>query len=108
MGSIVAPVGVDSSVGVPRGMEIFVRRFDEGTGIGIAYDFEQVTQHRFPPNISPSPFYQSKPIDLAAIGEFNTRIRSLINFSSMTAPQNYSQLDALRAFQYVTGREPGQ
>ena len=63
MGSIVVPVGFDSSVagtadtegrGVPRGMEIFVRRFDEGTGLGIAYDYEQATLHRAPPIISPA------------------------------------------------------
>lgn len=56
MGSVVVPVGVDPSVGVPRGMEILVRRFDEGTAIGIAYDYEQATQHRFAPDIAPSPF----------------------------------------------------
>nr|MBV6630433.1 hypothetical protein [Oceanococcus sp. HetDA_MAG_MS8] len=55
MGSIVVPIGVDPSVGVPRGMEIFVRRFDEATAIGIAYDYEQATLHRFPPDIVPSP-----------------------------------------------------
>ncbi|HEX4878726.1 MAG TPA: amidase family protein, partial [Limnobacter sp.] len=43
MGSIVVPVGFDRAVGVPRGMEIFVRRFDEGNGLGIAYDYEQRT-----------------------------------------------------------------
>jgi len=62
MGSIVVPVGFDSSVagiadsegrGVPRGLEIFVRQFDEGTGIGIAYDYEQATLHRAAPFIEP-------------------------------------------------------
>lgn len=64
MGSIVVPVGFDSSVagpadtegrGVPRGMEIFVRRFDEGNGLGIAYHYEQTTLHRAAPILSPDP-----------------------------------------------------
>lgn len=68
MGSIVVPVGFDSSVagpadsegrGVPRGMEIFVRQFDEGTGIGIAYDYEQATLHRAAPVITADPTFSS-------------------------------------------------
>lgn len=64
MGSIVVPVGYDSSVagtadtegrGVPRGMEIFVRRFDEGPGLGIAYHYEQTTKFRAAPILSPDP-----------------------------------------------------
>lgn len=64
MGSIVVPVGFDGSVagpmdtegrGVPRGMEIFVRRFDEGTGLGIAYHYEQTTQFRAAPILEADP-----------------------------------------------------
>lgn len=83
MGSIVVPVGFDDSVGVPRGMEIFVRQFDEGTGIGIAYDYEQATLHRAPPNISPAP-----ASDIDTISEFNARVQAAIAAYAAYPPED--------------------
>lgn len=103
MGSIVVPVGFDESVGVPRGMEIFVRRFDEGNGIGIAYDYEQLTKHRKPPQIEPSPFYQTEPIDLAAIGEFNSRVKRAMEAATNTAPESLDPEVARKVLEEITG-----
>jgi amidase len=91
MGSIVVPVGFDDSVGVPRGMEIFVRQFDEGTGIGIAYDYEQATKHRQPPSIVPA-----TGSDNATISEFNARVKSAIAAYAAYPPENLSP-EAYRA-----------
>lgn len=83
MGSIVVPVGFDDSVGVPRGMEIFVRQFDEGTGLGIAYDYEQATQHRAPPDIVASPLTTDD--NLAA---FNARQQQALMTATSAAPED--------------------
>ncbi|CAA0111340.1 Glutamyl-tRNA(Gln) amidotransferase subunit A [Zhongshania aliphaticivorans] len=83
MGSIVVPVGFDDSVGVPRGMEIFVRQFDEGTGIGIAYDYEQATKHRQPPNIVPA-----IGSDNDTISEFNARVKAAIAAYAAYPPED--------------------
>jgi len=91
MGSIVVPVGFDESVGVPRGMEIFVRQFDEGTGIGIAYDYEQATKHRQPPNIVPA-----IGSDIATVREFNARVQAAIAAFTAQAPEELP-LEAYRA-----------
>lgn len=91
MGSIVVPVGFDSSVagnadaegrGVPRGIEIFVRRFDEGTGIGIAYDYEQATLHRAAPFIEPDPTFTG-PGD---VDEFNAAQAAAIEAFATAEP----------------------
>lgn len=83
MGSIVVPVGVDSSVGVPRGMEILVRQFDEGTGLGIAYDYEQATQHRQPPEIIASPLSDNE-----SISAFNARVQQALMDAAAVAPED--------------------
>ena len=83
MGSIVVPVGFDESVGVPRGMEIFVRRFDEGTGIGIAYDYEQATQHRRPPTLEASPLSAQ-----ATLADFNARQQQALMTATSGAPED--------------------
>lgn len=83
MGSIVVPVGFDDSVGVPRGMEIFVRRFDEGTGIGIAYDYEQATHHRAPPALMASPLSTN-----ATLEDFNARQQQLLMSATAVAPED--------------------
>lgn len=83
MGSIVVPVGFDESVGVPRGMEIFVRQFDEGTGIGIAYDFEQATLHRAPPSISASVLAGDE-----TIAGFNRQVQQALNDAAAAAPED--------------------
>jgi|GEM_PF-146208 len=83
MGSIVVPVGFDESVGVPRGMEIFVRQFDEGTGIGIAYDYEQATKHRQPPNIVPA-----VTSEISTISEFNARVHAAIAVYAEQPPED--------------------
>jgi amidase len=82
MGSIVVPVGFDESVGVPRGIEIFVRQFDEGTGLGIAYDYEQATLHRKPPQISASPLTGE-----SNIAEFNARMQQAMMDATSAAPE---------------------
>jgi hypothetical protein len=82
MGSIVVPVGFDESVGVPRGIEIFVRQFDEGTGLGIAYDYEQATLHRTPPQISASPLTGE-----SNIAEFNARMQQAMMDATSAAPE---------------------
>lgn len=83
MGSIVVPVGFDEADGVPRGMEIFVRRFDEGTGIGIAYDYEQATHHRAPPALMPSPLTAN-----ATLEDFNARQQQLLMSVTAVAPED--------------------
>jgi amidase len=83
MGSIVVPVGFDDSVGVPRGMEIFVRRFDEGTGIGIAYDYEQATLHRRAPNIT-----AAAGSDNQTVAAFNARQQQALTTATSAAPED--------------------
>ncbi|WP_323750309.1 amidase family protein [Marinobacter sp.] len=82
MGSIVVPVGFDESVGVPRGMEIFVRQYDEGTGLGIAYDYEQATLHRAPPSLVPSPLTGNE-----TIAQFNARMQQALMDGTSEAPE---------------------
>lgn len=98
MGSIVVPVGFDTGTGTPRGMEIFVRRFDEGTGLGIAFDFEQATKHRAPPEMSPSPLYANQ-----TIGEFNSRQQAALTKALNEAPENVPASVYLQALRDVTG-----
>ncbi len=83
MGSIVVPVGVDDSVGVPRGMEIFVRQFDEGTGIGIAYDYEQASQHRRAPELVASPLSGNE-----TISGFNASVQQALMDAAAVAPED--------------------
>lgn len=82
MGSIVVPIGFDESVGVPRGMEIFVRQYDEGTGLGIAYDYEQATLHRAPPSLVPSPLTGNE-----TIAQFNARMQQALMDGTSEAPE---------------------
>ncbi|WP_372779410.1 amidase family protein [Litorivivens sp.] len=98
MGSIVVPVGFDESVGVPRGMEIFVRQFDEGTGIGIAYDFEQATLHRKPPVISPAPGGEN-----GTIAQFNARQRAAIATYAEQAPENIDPAHYIEVLEALAG-----
>lgn len=98
MGSIVVPVGFDSQVGVPRGMEIFVRRFDEGTGLGIAFDFEQATLHRRAPDIAASPLYANQTID-----EFNSRAQMALMKAQFEAPEDLPVETYVQALRDLTG-----
>ncbi len=98
MGSIVVPVGFDESVGVPRGMEIFVRQFDEGTGIGIAYDYEQATKHRQPPNIVPS-----ITSEISTISEFNARVHAAIAAYAEQPPEDLSPEAYRAALEEIVG-----
>jgi Asp-tRNA(Asn)/Glu-tRNA(Gln) amidotransferase A subunit family amidase len=98
MGSIVVPVGFDTSVGVPRGMEIFVRRFDEGTGIGIAYDFEQATHHRKPPELTPSPLAAN-----ATLADFNARQQQALMTATSVAPEDLAIDVYLQALEELVG-----
>lgn len=98
MGSIVVPVGFDDAVGVPRGMEIFVRRFDEGTGLGIAYDYEQATGHRAPPNIVPS-ILSTLPV----LAEFNARQQQALMTATSAAPEDLPIEVYIQALRDLTG-----
>ncbi len=98
MGSIVVPVGFDDAVGVPRGMEIFVRRFDEGTGIGIAYDYEQATHHRAPPDIVPSPLTAND-----TLAAFNARQQQALMTATSVAPEDLPIDVYLQALQELVG-----
>lgn len=98
MGSIVVPVGFDTSVGVPRGMEIMVRRFDEGTGIGIAFDYEQATLHRAPPALSASPLTAN-----ATLADFNARQQALLMAITRPAPEDLDLAAYLEALEALVG-----
>lgn len=98
MGSIVVPVGFDEGVGVPRGMEIFVRRFDEGTGIGIAFDYEQATRHRAPPALSASPLTST-----ATLAEFNARQQALLIAITRPAPEDLDLEAYVEALEALIG-----
>ncbi len=98
MGSIVVPVGFDEDVGVPRGMEIFVRQFDEGTGLGIAYDYEQATLHRAPPVLTPSPLSGEE-----TIAGFNARVQQAIMDATSAAPESLPVEVYEQALRDITG-----
>lgn len=98
MGSVVVPVGFDESVGVPRGMEIFVRRFDEGTALGIAYDFEQATHHRAAPPVESSPLSQSDSLQA-----FNARQQQALMTATSAAPEDLPLDTYLRALEELAG-----
>ncbi len=102
MGSIVVPIGFDESVGVPRGMEIFVRRFDEGTGLGIAYDYEQATLHRKPPDISPGLLVESND----TIAEFNANTQKALMQAASVAPEDLPTGVYLDVLSTLTGTAP--
>jgi amidase len=65
MPSVVVPIG-STSDGVPKGIEILARRWDEPTAIGIAYDYEQATHWRKPPLPAAHPLAGTPIVD-----EFN-------------------------------------
>ncbi len=98
MGSIVVPVGFDDSVGVPRGMEIFVRQFDEGTGLGIAYDYEQATLHRKPPTIEASPLSANQ-----TTAEFNARMQQALMDGAAVAPETLPLETYQKVLQDISG-----
>ena len=98
MGSVVVPVGFDNSVGVPRGMEIFVRRFDEGTALGIAYDYEQATGHRAAPAIEPTPLASQ-----TNIADFNARQQQALMTATSAAPEDVPLEVYLQALQDLAG-----
>lgn len=98
MGSVVVPVGFDESVGVPRGMEIFVRRFDEGTALAIAYDYEQATHHRRPPDLVANP-----AAELPLIGEFNANVQQALMTATSAPPEDLPLEVYLQALYELTG-----
>ena len=98
MGSIVVPVGFDESVGVPRGMEIFVRQYDEGTGLGIAYDYEQATLHRAPPSLVASPLLVNETIT-----EFNARMQQALIDGTSEAPETLPLETYQQVLRDITG-----
>lgn len=70
--SVVVPVGVTAD-GVPKGIEVLARKWDEPTAIGIAYDYEQATRHRVPPNLVADPL-----ADTLVVAEFNRAREALL------------------------------
>lgn len=98
MGSLVVPIGFDESVGVPRGMEIFVRRFDEATAIGIAYDYEQASRHRRAPLLQPSPL-NAHP----SLAEFNARQQQALMTAGSAAPEDLPLQTYQQAVQELLG-----
>lgn len=98
MGSVVVPVGFDESVGVPRGMEIFVRQFDEATALAIAYDYEQATLHRSPPELVANPV-----ADLPLIGEFNANLQQALMTATSAAPEDLPIEVYIQALYELTG-----
>lgn len=101
MGSIVVPVGFDTDAGTPRGMEIFVRRFDEGTGIGIAYDYEQATLHRAPPDIVPA-----TGTEIETIAQFNARQQQALMTAASAAPEDLPIETYIQALEELLGISP--
>lgn len=103
MASTVVPVGVAPvAVGpdVPRGMEIFTRRFDESTGLKIAYAYESATiadrvaendPYLLTPDIVPGPLTQIETID-----EFNRRIQLALTAATSEDVESVLDLDAIR------------
>lgn len=102
MGSIVVPIGFDESVGVPRGMEIFVRRFDEGTGLGIAYDYEQATLHRKPPDIVAGPLVEGND----TIAAFNANTQKALMEGASVAPEDLPTGVYIDVLTTLTGTAP--
>ncbi len=98
MASVVVPVGFDESVGVPRGMEIFVRQFDEGTALAIAYDYEQATGHRAPPQIEPSPLAGNE-----TMAQFNARQQRALMTATSAAPEDLPLETYLQVLQDLAG-----
>ena len=92
------PIGFDDRVDVPRGMEIFVRRFDEGTGLGIAYDYEQATLHRKPPVLQASPLAANQ-----TTAEFNARQQAFLMQVTTPAPEDVPAEAYAQALQELLG-----
>ena len=105
--SVVVPVGITAD-GVPKGIEVLARKWDEPTAIGIAYDYEQATHHRRPPALRSDPLQGTR---LSA--EFN-RLREglllpLLDQDPWAMPlAQYQQVirEYVSGFAEVPGEEP--
>ena len=111
MASIVVPVGVAPvAIGpdTPRGMEIFTRRFDESTGLTIAYAYESASiaervaaenPYLLTPDIEPALTRNVETID-----EFNRRIQLALMAASSEQVEGVLDLEAVRrALSELTG-----
>lgn len=120
MGSIVVPLGIDAGPDTPRGIEIFTRRYDEGTGLGVAFDLEQqliderlgLTEdlgniglpnggqngYLLAPDIIPDITYANQ-----TIGQFNTRIKFAIQAALNEAPESDADQAAINALNELLG-----
>lgn len=96
--SVVVPAGFTAD-GVPKGIEILARKWDEPTAIGIAYDYEQATHHRKPPVLAANPL-----ADTLVVAEFNRLQTEVIAAALNQNPQSIP-LEAYAAIirEYVTG-----
>lgn len=70
--SVVVPIGLTTD-GVPKGIEVLARKWDEPTAIGIAYDYEQATHFRTPPVLMGNPLGENVAVD-----EFNRAKEELL------------------------------
>ncbi|WP_428312024.1 amidase family protein [Hydrocarboniphaga sp.] len=98
MPSVVVPIGFTAD-GVPKGVEILARKWDEPTAIGIAYDYEQATHWRKQPTLRANPLAGTLIVD-----EFNRAREDLLLNILDQDPQSLP-LDAyLRVIRdYVSG-----
>ncbi|MDP3857996.1 MAG: amidase family protein [Stagnimonas sp.] len=96
--SVVVPVGLTSD-GVPKGIEVLARKWDEPTAIGIAYDYEQATRFRTPPALAANPLAGNLVVD-----EFNRAKEDLLLALLDQDPYSVPLEEYLRVIrEYVTG-----
>lgn len=87
--------------GVPKGIEVLARKWDEPTAIGIAYDYdyEQATHHRIAPVLTANPLAGSLIAD-----EFNRAREQLLSSLLDQDPWALPLADYAQVIQeYVTG-----
>lgn len=96
--SVVVPIGLTSD-GVPKGIEVLARKWDEPTAIGIAYDYEQATHFRRPPVLRAKPLAGDLVVD-----EFNRAKEDLLMGLLDEDPYALPVEEYLRVIrEYVTG-----
>ncbi len=98
MPSVVVPTGFTAD-GVPKGIEILARRWDEPTALGLAYDYEQATHHRRPPVLAANPAAQT-----LVVAEFNRFQQQVLAAALNENPQALPVAEyAALVAEYVTG-----
>ena len=96
--SVVVPIGRTAD-GVPKGIEMLARKWDEPTAIGIAYDYEQATHFRTPPVLMANPLGENLVVE-----EFNRAKEDLLMALLDQDPYSVPVEEYLRVIrEYVTG-----